>query len=115
MMTENLKREPQNASYHSDLGIALAGLGRKQEAIQKGLEAVDLQPASKDAIDGFSHVEALARIYTMVGEYDEAIRRLQYLMSIPGVLGIGALRLDPAWKPLHHKAEFQALLRKVSG
>ena len=55
---------------------------------------------------------SMARIYTMVGEYDEAIRLLETAMSESGYLGIGALRLDPAWKPLHDKPEFQALVRK---
>jgi len=48
----------------------------------------------------------------MVGEYDEAIRLLEAAMSQPGYLGIGALRLDPTWKPLRDKPGFQALVRK---
>jgi hypothetical protein len=48
----------------------------------------------------------------MVGEYDEAIRLLEDLMSMPTGLGVGALRLDPAWKPLHNNPRFQALLYK---
>ena len=87
-------------NYHTALGIAYAGLGRKQDAIREGR-------AGADSV-------SLARIYTMVGEYDEAIRLLETAMSQPGYLGIGALRLDPAWKPLRYKPEFQALLRKYS-
>jgi hypothetical protein len=71
-------------------------------------------PLSKDAF-GFNRIERLARIYVMVGEYDEAIRLLEHLMSIPGDLGIGALRLDPAWKPLRDNPRFQALLHKYGG
>jgi len=88
------------ANYHATLGIAYAGLGRKQDAIREGKAGAD--PIS------------MARIYTMVGEYDEAIRLLETAMSQPGYLGIGALRLDPAWKPLRDKPEFQALIRKYS-
>jgi len=40
-------------------------------------------------------------MYAMVGEYDEAMRLLENLMSKPTGLGVGALRLDPAWKPLN--------------
>jgi hypothetical protein len=36
-------------------------------------------------------------------------------MSIPGDLGIGALRLDPAWKPLRDNPRFQALVHKYGG
>ncbi len=85
------------ANYHATLGIAYAGLGRKQDAIREG-------KASADRI-------SLARIYTMVGEYDEAIRLLETEMS-SGYLGIGSLRLDPSWKPLRDRPAFQALLRR---
>jgi len=40
-------------------------------------------------------------MYAMVGEYDEAMRLLENLMSKLTGLGVGALRLDPAWKPLN--------------
>ncbi|NWG13936.1 MAG: hypothetical protein HXY20_10425 [Acidobacteria bacterium] len=50
----------------------------------------------------------------MVGEYDAALDHLEYLMSIPGDLGVGALRLDPAWNPVRDHPRFQALIRKYS-
>jgi serine/threonine protein kinase/TolB-like protein/predicted Zn-dependent protease len=115
MLMAKIRQQPEEAGYHSSLGIAYAGLGRKQDAIREGKTGVDLLPVSKDALGGFSQVERLARIYAMVGEYDEAIRLLEYLMSIPGDLGIGSLRLDPAWKPLRDNPRFQALLHKYGG
>ena len=54
-------------NLHTTLGIAYAGLGRKQDAIREG-------KAGADSV-------SLARIYTMVGEYDEAIRLLETAMS----------------------------------
>ena len=76
---------------------------------------MDLLPVSKDAFRGFYRVEELARIYAMVGDYEAAISQLEYLMSIPGDLGVGALRLDPAWKPLRNHPRFQELLRRYGG
>jgi hypothetical protein len=73
------------------------------------------RPVSKDAIGGFYRIEELARIYAIVGEYDEAVRLLEHLISIPGDLGIGALRLDPVWTALRDHPRFQALLRKYGG
>jgi serine/threonine-protein kinase len=115
MLVPMIQKRPEEAQYHGSLGIAYAGLGRKQDAIREGKAGVDLMPVSKDALNGFFQVEQLARIYAMVREYDEAIRLLEYLMSIPGDLGIGALRLDPAWKPLRNNPRFQALLHKYGG
>jgi len=115
MLMPMIRLRPEEASYHSDLGISYAGLGRKQDAIREGRAGVALMPVSKDALVGFSQVEELARIYAMVGENDEAIRLLEYLMSVPGYLGIGALRFDPAWNPLRNRPRFQALLQKYGG
>jgi tetratricopeptide (TPR) repeat protein len=103
---------PDEAFFRGALGIAYAGLGRKQDAIREGKAAVDLLPVSKDAFRGLYVVEELARIHVMVGEYEAALDRLEYLMSIPGDLGAGALRLDPAWKPLRDHPRFQALIRR---
>ena len=88
-------------NYHSALGIAYAGLGRKQEAVREAKKGGD--PLSQ------------ARIYAMVGERDEAIRLLEDQMSQPTGLGIGALRLDPVWNPLRNHPRFQALLQKYGG
>jgi serine/threonine protein kinase/tetratricopeptide (TPR) repeat protein len=116
--TAKLRQRPEGVAegnYHASLGIANAGLGRKQDAIREGKAGVDLVLEKKDAINRFARIEDLAHIYAMVGESDEAIRLLEYLMSIPGDLGIGALRLDPAWKPLRNNPRFQALLHKYGG
>jgi tetratricopeptide (TPR) repeat protein len=115
LLEARVLQRPEEAMCHSALGIAYAGLGRKQDAIREGKMGTDLLPVSKEAYRGFYRVEELARIYVMVGDHEEAIRLLEYLMSIPGDLGIGALRLDPAWSPLHVNPRFQALLRKYGG
>jgi tetratricopeptide (TPR) repeat protein len=101
MAMKMIQQNPKRANLHSTVGIAYAGLGRKQDAIREGKAGGDL--------------ESMARIYAMVGDYDEAIRLLEDLMSKPTGLGIGALRLDPAWKPLRNHPRFQALLHKYGG
>jgi serine/threonine-protein kinase len=65
------------------LGIAFAGLGKKEEAIKEGLKAESLLPISRDAMYGLGILQDLAIIYTMVGEYDLALNQLDQLLSIP--------------------------------
>jgi tetratricopeptide (TPR) repeat protein len=101
---------PEDARFHSSLGIAYAGLGRKQDAIREGKLAVELLPVTKEAWKGLYRVEDLAKIYVMVGEYDLAIEQLKYLLSIPGELSIPLLRLDPVWAPLRDHPRFKKLL-----
>lgn len=110
IVSKKLRESPEDPRLHSALGIAYAGLGRKQEAIREGEQAVALLPIAKEALQGYHRAWDLARIYTMVGDYDAAIERLQYLLSIPGLLTAAWLRIDPTWDPLRGHARFQQLL-----
>ena len=103
---------PDDARYHSALGIAYAGLGLKQDAIREGQLAVGLLPISKDAHRGPYLVEHLARIYVMVAENDSAIDQLEFLLSRPGTLSIPLLQLDPVWAPLKDHPRFKKLLEE---
>ena len=72
-------------------------------------------PVSKDALNGPVHVQRLARIYTILGEYDPAIEKLEYLLSIPSSLSVTWLKIDPTWDALRNHQRFQKLLEKYSG
>jgi serine/threonine protein kinase/tetratricopeptide (TPR) repeat protein len=100
----------EDARFHSALGIAYAGLGRKQEAIRQGEVAVDLLPVSKDAMRGPYRLMDLAQIYTMVGDCDRAVTWLEYLLSIPSRLSKALLRIDPTWDPLRDHPRFKKLV-----
>jgi TolB-like protein/Tfp pilus assembly protein PilF len=103
---------PGDSRIYSSLGIAYAGLGQKQKAIDAGAEAVALMPISRDAWRGVMRAEDLARIYVMVGEYDSAIKQLDLLLSIPSELTVEILKLDPTWRPLDHHPDFIRLLEE---
>ncbi len=104
------QQHQKDARFRSALGIAYAGLGRKEDAIREGQLAVELLPVSKEAMRGTDRVEDLARIYVMVGEFDAAIDQLKFLLSVPGDMSIPLLRLDPAWDPLREHARFEQLV-----
>ncbi len=67
LIDSKLKERPDDANLYSARGIALAGLGKKEEAIKEGKLAVELLPVTKEAWRGFHRELDLARIYTMVG------------------------------------------------
>ena len=109
-LQNRVDERPEDARYHSSLGIVYAGLGRKDEAIREGKQAVELLPVSKEAWRGAVHLEDLAHIYVMVGEYDAAIDQLEFLLSVPSPISSSLLRLDPKWAPLRDNPRFQKLL-----
>ncbi|MBA7550858.1 hypothetical protein ES705_43384 [subsurface metagenome] len=104
--------------FHAALGLAYAYLGRKVEAVQEGNHAIKLYPVSKDAAFGPCYILNLARIYTVIGEYEEAIEQLEYLLSIPSCeflwqsVSIPLICLDPQWDLLREYPKFQRLLQR---
>ena len=110
IVEKKVQADSTDPRLRTALGIAYAGLGRKQDAIQQGLKAVALMPISREAFKGYHHEWELARIYTMVGEQDLAISRLEHLLSIPGQLTAAWLRMDPVWDPLRSNPRFQKLV-----
>jgi len=107
-----IRSNPQSAYisfYHSTLGYVYAGLGRKEEAIREGKEAVRMIPISMDAIDGPELVKFLAEISVICGEYDAAIDQIEIALSVPSFLAAGLLRVDPIWDPLRSNPRFRRL------
>ncbi|UCG91637.1 MAG: tetratricopeptide repeat protein [candidate division WOR-3 bacterium] len=114
MLEAEVKKHPDDPRYHSSLGIAYAALDQKTKAIKEGMQAVKLLPISKDAFYGIPYVQDLARIYTIVGEYDKALDQLEYLLSIPSWLSVSWVKVDPRWNPVRELPRFQKLLKKYS-
>jgi len=112
ILQSKITEKPENAQFHSLLGIAYAGLARKEEAIREGKLAVEILPISKDAIHGVLLIRNLALIYTMVGNKDIAIEKLEFLFSVPAGISIQLLQLDPAWDPLRDHPRFKKLIEQ---
>jgi serine/threonine protein kinase/tetratricopeptide (TPR) repeat protein len=107
---EQLRRTPNDAQRHVLLGLALAYLGRKEEAIREGELGVALNPVSKDALIGPYNEHQLVRIYTLVGEPDKALDQLELLLKIPYYLSPNWLKIDPNFDPLRKNPRFQKLV-----
>jgi TolB-like protein/Flp pilus assembly protein TadD len=111
LVRQRLRESPNTANLHSSLGIALAGLGQREQAIEEGRRGVELLPVSRDALDGPFRVRDLARIYLMVGEHKAALDQLEVLFALPrgNPLSAPVLRLDPVWAPLREHPRFRRL------
>jgi serine/threonine protein kinase/tetratricopeptide (TPR) repeat protein len=108
-----IRSNPQSAfvcAYHSNLGRAYAGLGRCEEAIREGQEAVRMVPISKDALEGTDLVISLAEICVKCGKYDAAIDQIETLLSVPSKISPGLLRVDPIWDPIRGNPRFRRLV-----
>jgi tetratricopeptide (TPR) repeat protein len=113
-LEQQVRDNPGNAQIHALLGVALARLGRKAEAIREGERAVELLPPNKSYFTGPYNVHQLAWIYLLVGEPDKAIDQLEALLKIPYFLSPGWLKVDPTFDPLRKNPRFQKLVAGVS-
>jgi eukaryotic-like serine/threonine-protein kinase len=107
---ELLREAPNDPSRRVGLGLALAYLDRKAEAIREGERGVALAPVSKNASVGPYYQHQLARIYMLVGEPEKALDQLEPLLKIPYLLSPGWLKIDPNFDPLRNNPRFQKLV-----
>jgi len=110
LLEEEARQRPDDDRVHASLGIAYAGLGRKEDAVREGMRAVELMPISRNAVIGPYRVEDLAYIHALVGDVEEAVDRLEYLLSIPFWSSPEVLRLDPRWDSLREHPGFVRLV-----
>ena len=96
---------------YCSLSLAYAGLGMKSEALEAGEKALDILNYSDDAFWGFENETNMVRIYLMVGEYEEAIRGLENMISWEdGRLTVERLKFDPFWDPIRELDGFKAII-----
>jgi Flp pilus assembly protein TadD len=108
------KAQPNFAEGLSALGIIEAALGEKEQAIADGKHAVELLPATKDAIVGTLVLRNLAAIYAATGEKDAALRELETVVSLPSYLSYGMLMHHPFWAPVRNDPGFQKLVASLA-
>jgi serine/threonine protein kinase/tetratricopeptide (TPR) repeat protein len=109
-----LKESPQDERLHSSLGITYAGLGLKDKAVYEGKKGIELLPLEKEAYRGFYRQWDLADIYTLIGDYNNALKQIDFILSIPGTFTINIMKLDPLYDPLRNLPGYKAIIEKYS-
>ncbi|HET6637994.1 MAG TPA: tetratricopeptide repeat protein [Gemmatimonadota bacterium] len=107
---EQLLDAPDDDQLHILLGLTLAYLGRKEDAMREGERGVAILPIARDAYSGPYNQHQLARIYTLVNEPEKALDQLEPLLEIPYYLSPGWLRIDPNFESLRTNPRFQRLI-----
>jgi len=112
LLEAEVASSPEDPRLRSSLGIVYAVQGRREDAIREGTQACELLPRSKDGFYYLPYVIDLAHIYTILGDNEAALERLEHLLANPSYLSAPFLRMDPRWDPLADDPRFQALLEK---
>jgi len=115
VLEKELANNPEDYRLHSSLGLSYAGLGRAQPAIASGRRGVELCPVAEDALVCPLRVKDLAVIYVMCGEFDAAVKEIEFLLSNLSLLSVPLVRMDPWWDPLRDHPGFRALVSAPDG
>ncbi len=107
---EQLRQTPDDDQRHILLGLALAYLGRKEEAIREAEREAGVHRITRDAYSGPYYQHLQARIYMLVGDPEKALDKLEPLLKIPYFLSPGWLRIDPNFDTLRRNPRFQKLV-----
>jgi tetratricopeptide (TPR) repeat protein len=113
-LENELREQPDDFRLHSAIGITYAGLGKKTEALRAWERSVELFPLSRDAFILRARIEDCALICTMVGDFDEALDRIEELISKPTGFSVNNLEIDPRWDPLRNHPRYQDIVNKVT-
>jgi TolB-like protein len=109
-LLRKIKDTPDDDRLFSTLGKCYALSGKDKEAIAYGEKAVDLKPIKLDAYQGVSKEQDLMEIYILTGNYDKALNKIEYLLSIPSWMSIGQLIIDPLYDNLRSLPRFKEII-----
>jgi TolB-like protein/Flp pilus assembly protein TadD len=114
---EAVREAPGSATRRANLGLLYAFMGRKEEAIAEGRRAVELEPETRDAVDGTIMNSYLALILTRVGEREQALALIERQLKTSGAsdsvhysVSVQDLRHRWEWDPLRDDPRFQRLI-----
>jgi TolB-like protein/AraC-like DNA-binding protein/Flp pilus assembly protein TadD len=95
--------------YHS-LAIACAGLGLKDQALEAEGKAREIRTLFKDAHAIRTSDWNLIAILVMLGEYDDAMKRLDHYMGKYNSPSVESLKTDPFWDPVRNHPKFKQII-----
>jgi len=110
-----LRKRPDDDRAHAARGLALAGLGRRDEALREARWLQQSVVYREDALQGRELAEQRARILAQSGEADAALDEIERLLAGPSWLSVHTLRLNPLWDPIREHPRFKALLARHAG
>jgi TolB-like protein/Flp pilus assembly protein TadD len=112
-MIKKLAERPEDTELISNLSVAEAGLGQKEEALRGARRAIELCPMSRDVVEAPNYMTMLALVYTWTGEHDAALTELEKVVRLPRGPSYGDLRFSPFWDELRANARFEEILTQA--
>jgi len=114
-LAQRVESHPDDVELLSVLGEVDALLGRKQDAIEEAIRAVELRPTSQDALEGPWILGKLASVYAWTNEPDQAFRELAILAKTPAspLDNRAYFKLDPFCDPIRNDPRFEQVAEQI--
>jgi serine/threonine-protein kinase len=113
ILEARLAERPDDWQATAALGLALAGLGNRAEALAQ-VRRLERREAFRGGYRDVQMAEDRARILAQLGEAEAALDEIEGLLKGPAWLTVHTLRLDPIWDPIRDHPRFRALLARSS-
>ena len=111
-MALQLREAPDDAQRHLIRGLALARMGRADEARAETTRGLELASPKPDATFQPFYLHTAARTALLLGDRDRAIELLTQIMSVPYFITPAWLALDPDFFALHGDPRFDQLIAR---
>ena len=98
-------QSPNDSRLYSSLGLVYARMGEKKKAISEGI-SYRINSNFTRCYKRCLQERALATIYSIIGETNLALDRIEYLSSLPNGFHHGQLLLDPDFDLLRKTKRF---------
>jgi tetratricopeptide (TPR) repeat protein len=114
MLADIVQVHPDDLRYRVALGLAYAGLGRREEATAESRRILTHARPSETGIHGIEAIAGAVEVLVRAGAIDAALEQLDILFTMPAGIDVSAarLRVDPTYDPLRADRRFHQLIQR---
>ncbi len=109
-----LQNKPGDNRLRFALSISYAGLGEEDKAVNLLNRAFEADPSWTENRRNYVRSTYLAMIYTLTGNFKNALNQVEYLLSNPTGFSVNRLKLDPLYDPLRNHERYKEITKKFS-
>jgi TolB-like protein/cytochrome c-type biogenesis protein CcmH/NrfG len=110
LVEARVRERPDDKNALIQLSWIYIALNREADALKLAQHSAQLLPPEKDAVGGSIALLGLAEIEARTGHTIEAVKTLQRLLTMPALISLQRLKIDPVWDPIRNDPGFQQLL-----
>jgi serine/threonine-protein kinase len=110
-----LSSAPDDNRLRFALSLSYAGLGHKDKAISELETAFKSDPSRIGRRIKYARMTYLSTIFILTGDYNNALKQIDQLLSNPTGFSVNRLILDPLYDPLRNLQAYKEIIQKYSG